>query len=154
MMARLRFRACRWPTWPRCSEGPDHLVLAAPDTPETHHVIGPATISQLKRGVHLVNIARGGLIDQDALRAALDDGRVARATLDVCDPEPLPAGHWLYTHPKVRLTGHLSWSSPRGSSRWSARSWTTSAASCGASLWRVWSIAPSATDRAAGEGQP
>ena len=47
----------------------DHLVLTAPDTAETHHVIGPGTVGQLKRGVHLVNIARGGLIDQDALRA-------------------------------------------------------------------------------------
>ncbi len=92
----------------------DHLVLAAPDTAETHHLIGPATVGLLKRGVHLVNIARGGLIDQDALRVALDDGRVARATLDVCEPEPLPEGHWLYTHPAVRLTGHISWSSPRG----------------------------------------
>ena len=64
--------------------------------------------------MHLVNIARGGLVDQDALRVALDDGRVARATLDVCEPEPLPEGHWLYTHPMVRLTGHVSWSSPRG----------------------------------------
>jgi phosphoglycerate dehydrogenase-like enzyme len=92
----------------------DHLVLAAPATPETHHLIGRDTTSRLKEGVHLVNIARGSLIDQDALRQALDDGLVARATLDVCDPEPLPEGHWLYTHPKVRLTGHNSWSSPEG----------------------------------------
>jgi phosphoglycerate dehydrogenase-like enzyme len=92
----------------------DHLVLAAPATPETHHLIGRDTTGHLKAGVHLVNIARGSLIDQDALRNALDDGRVARATLDVCDPEPLPEGHWLYTHPKVRLTGHISWSSPEG----------------------------------------
>jgi phosphoglycerate dehydrogenase-like enzyme len=94
--------------------GADHLVLAAPDTPETHQVIGPASLGLVKRGVHLINIARGGLVDQEALRVALDDGRVARATLDVCEPEPLPEGHWLYTHPQVRLTGHISWSSPRG----------------------------------------
>jgi phosphoglycerate dehydrogenase-like enzyme len=92
----------------------DHLVLAAPDTPETHHVIGPAGLAQVKKGVHLINVARGGLVDQEALRVALDDGRVARATLDVCEPEPLPEGHWLYTHPRVRLTGHISWSSPWG----------------------------------------
>ena len=55
---------------------------------------------------------RGTLIDQDALRVALDDDRVARASLDVVDPEPLPAGHWLYAHPKVRLSAHISWSSP------------------------------------------
>lgn len=94
--------------------GADHLVLAAPATPETVHVIGQRTAQLLKPGVHIVNIARGKLIDQEALRRALDDGRVARATLDVTDPEPLPADHWMHTHPRVRLTGHLSWSSPAG----------------------------------------
>ena len=92
----------------------DHLVLAAPATPETRHLIGAEALRLVKPGVHLVNIARGSLIDQEALRPALDDGRVARATLDVCDPEPLPPGHWMYHHPGVRLTGHLSWSSPAG----------------------------------------
>ena len=48
-----------------------------------------------------MNVARGALVDQEALRVALDDGRVACATLDTCDPEPLPAGHWLYAHPRV-----------------------------------------------------
>ena len=46
------------------------------------------------------------------MRAALDDGRVSTASLDVCDPEPLPAGHWMYEHPKVRLSPHISWSNP------------------------------------------
>jgi phosphoglycerate dehydrogenase-like enzyme len=92
----------------------DHLVVAAPATAETHHIIGTAALGSVKPGVHLVNIARGSLVDQEALRAALDDGRVARATLDVSDPEPLPTGHWLYHHPRVRLTGHISWSSPAG----------------------------------------
>mgnify|MGYP003344681756 CR=1 FL=1 len=59
-----------------------------------------------------MNIARGSLVDQDALRAALDDGRVARASLDVMTPEPLPADHWLYAHPSVRLTPHSSWANP------------------------------------------
>jgi phosphoglycerate dehydrogenase-like enzyme len=67
------------------------------------------TFALVKPGLHLVNIARGSLIDQDALRAALDDGRVARASLDVCVPEPLPSGHWLYSHEKVFLTPHASW---------------------------------------------
>jgi len=62
--------------------------------------------------VHLVNIARGALVDQDALRDALDDGRVAMATLDTVDPEPLPAGHWMYEHPKVRVSAHVSWYTP------------------------------------------
>jgi phosphoglycerate dehydrogenase-like enzyme len=63
-------------------------------------------------GVHLVNIARGGLVDQDALRVALDSGHIGRATLDVADPEPLPEGHWLYDDPRVRLSPHISWSMP------------------------------------------
>src|SRR5579871_505457 len=90
----------------------DHVAIAAPATPETYHLIDAAALSAMKQGVHIVNIARGTLIDQDALIAALDDGTVARASLDVVDPEPLPSGHPLYAHPKVRLTPHISWSSP------------------------------------------
>ena len=97
--------------------GADHLVVAAPYTSRTHHLLDAAAFSRTKEGVHLVNIARGGLIDQDALRAALDGGRVAMATLDTVDPEPLPAGHWLFGHPKVRLSPHVSWSSPEGGRR-------------------------------------
>jgi phosphoglycerate dehydrogenase-like enzyme len=90
----------------------DHLVVAAPATANTRHLLDAGAFAAVKPGVHVVNIARGSLIDQDALRVALDDDRVARASLDVCDPEPLPAGHWLYAHPKVRLSAHISWSSP------------------------------------------
>jgi phosphoglycerate dehydrogenase-like enzyme len=60
----------------------------------------------------VVNVARGELVDQAALREALDDGRISLASLDCVDPEPLPAGHWLYPHPKVRLSPHTSWSAP------------------------------------------
>jgi phosphoglycerate dehydrogenase-like enzyme len=87
----------------------DHLVLAAPGTHRTRHLVDAAALEAVKPGVHLVNIARGSLVDQDALRVALDDGRVAMATLDTVDPEPLPAGHWMYEHPKVRLSAHVSW---------------------------------------------
>lgn len=90
----------------------DHLVLALPATAETRHVIDRRALACVKRGVHLVNVARGTLVDQDALREALDDGRVGRASLDTCDPEPLPEGHWLYGHPGVRLSPHVSWSMP------------------------------------------
>jgi phosphoglycerate dehydrogenase-like enzyme len=95
----------------------DHLVLAAPATHRTRRLINAETLEVVKPGVHLVNIARGALVDQDALRAALDDGRVAMATLDTVEPEPLPAGHWLYSHPKVRLSAHVSWASPAGMAR-------------------------------------
>jgi len=90
----------------------DHVVLAAPATEETHHLMDAAAFAVLKPGAHLVNIARGSLVDQEALRGALDDGRVGRASLDTVEPEPLPAGHWLYTHPSVRLSPHISWSAP------------------------------------------
>jgi phosphoglycerate dehydrogenase-like enzyme len=90
----------------------DHVVVAAPATPDTFHLLDAAAFGAVKPGAHLVNVARGTLIDQDALLAALDDGRVAVASLDVVDPEPLPAGHPLYSHPRVRLSPHISWSSP------------------------------------------
>jgi phosphoglycerate dehydrogenase-like enzyme len=93
-------------------EGADHVVVAAPATPQTHHLIDKEALAAMKDGVHIVNIARGSLIDQDALVEALDAGKVARASLDVVDPEPLPAGHPLYTHPGVRLSPHISWSGP------------------------------------------
>lgn len=95
----------------------DHLVLAAPGTADTHHLLDAAAFDLVKPGVHLVNIARGSLVDQDALRAALDDGRVARASLDTVVPEPLLAGHWLYEHPSVRLSAHVSWASPKAFDR-------------------------------------
>lgn len=93
--------------------GAAHVVLAAPATANTRHLIDAAAFARMTPGVHLVNIARGALVDQDALRGALDDGVVAMATLDTVDPEPLPAGHWLYTHPKVRVTAHISWYTPQ-----------------------------------------
>jgi phosphoglycerate dehydrogenase-like enzyme len=72
----------------------------------------------MKPGVHLVNIARGSIIDQDALHDALDTRvgetwQVGMASLDVTTPEPLPAGHWLFSHPRVRLSPHVSWIMPR-----------------------------------------
>jgi phosphoglycerate dehydrogenase-like enzyme len=93
-------------------DGADHLVLAAPATPRTHQIVNARLFERVKPGLHLVNIARGELVDQDALRDALDRGIVGAATLDAVTPEPLTAGHWLYSHPKVRLTHHISWSWP------------------------------------------
>jgi phosphoglycerate dehydrogenase-like enzyme len=90
----------------------DHVVIAAPATVDTYHLLDTPAFAALKPGAHLVNVARGSLVDQDALRVALDDGRVAGASLDTVDPEPLPEGHWLYTHSSVRLSPHISWSSP------------------------------------------
>lgn len=92
--------------------GAAHVVLAAPATARTRHLIDADAFAKMTPGVHLVNIARGALVDQDALRVALDRGPLAMATLDTVDPEPLPAGHWLYAHPKVRMTAHISWYTP------------------------------------------
>jgi phosphoglycerate dehydrogenase-like enzyme len=95
----------------------DHVVLAAASTAATARLIDARALTHVKPGVHLVNVSRGALVDHDALRVALEDGRVATASLDVVDPEPLPSGHWLYTHPRVRLTAHISWCRPRGVER-------------------------------------
>ena len=91
----------------------DHLVLVAPGTAETKNMIDATALAQAKPGLHIVNLARGSLIDQDALRVALDDGRVAWASLDVTEPEPLPEGHWMYRHAKVWLTPHTCAISPQ-----------------------------------------
>ena len=86
----------------------DHIVISVPATLETRHLFGPKLLAQAKPGAHLINIARGSVVDQAALLAALDAGQLAFATLDVTDPEPLPEGHALYTHPQVRITPHIS----------------------------------------------
>lgn len=90
----------------------DHLVLAAPATQRTRHLIGRAALARVRHGVHLVNVARGSIVDSEALLEALNDGRVARASLDVTDPEPLPVGDPLWTHPSVRISPHLSFMRP------------------------------------------
>jgi phosphoglycerate dehydrogenase-like enzyme len=95
----------------------DHIVVAAPATAETARLIDDNALAEVKPGAHFVNVSRGSLVDQEALLRALDDGRIAVASLDVVEPEPLPAGHPLYPHPKVRLSPHISWSSPKTVSR-------------------------------------
>jgi phosphoglycerate dehydrogenase-like enzyme len=89
----------------------DHLVLAAPITPATQHLLNGDRLARLKSDAHIINVGRGGLIDQEALLAQLDQGRLW-ASLDVTDPEPLPPGHRLIGHPRVKVTPHISWSNP------------------------------------------
>jgi phosphoglycerate dehydrogenase-like enzyme len=86
----------------------DHLVLALPATDASRSLIDAALLAHAKPTAHLINVARGSVLDQDALLAALDGGRFGFATLDVTEPEPLPADHPLWTHPLVRLTPHIS----------------------------------------------
>lgn len=88
----------------------DHLVIAAPIGETTRGLLGTALLGTMKTDAHIINVARGAIIDTDALKAQFDAGRLW-ASLDVTDPEPLPAGHWLFGHPRARVTPHLSWSS-------------------------------------------
>ena len=85
----------------------DHLVLALPYTAQAHHAIGVAELARMKPTATLVNIARGGIIDDAALAAALNEGRIAAAGLDVYEGEPVvhPA---LLQAPNVALTPHIA----------------------------------------------
>ena len=86
----------------------DWVIIAVPATPETTGLIGAAEIAAMAPQCMIVNVARGSVIDQDALIAALQAGRIAGAFLDVCTPEPLPAGHPLWQVPNAHVTMHLS----------------------------------------------
>jgi phosphoglycerate dehydrogenase-like enzyme len=86
----------------------DHLVLSIPATDATRKLIDADLLAHARPTAHIINIARGSVLDQDALILALDAGRLGFATLDVTDPEPLPADHPLWRHPLVRLTPHVS----------------------------------------------
>jgi phosphoglycerate dehydrogenase-like enzyme len=86
----------------------DALVLAAPETPETRGVLGAAELARMKPGALLVNVARGRLVDEEALVRALREGRLRGAGLDVFAEEPLRSSHPLWTFPNVLLTPHVS----------------------------------------------
>ena len=86
----------------------DWLVIALPSTSETEQLIGKHEFDAMKTGALLCNIARGDILDQDALIAALKGGRLAGAYLDVTDPEPLPADHPLWNAPNTLHSMHLS----------------------------------------------
>ena len=84
----------------------DVVVLIAPHTPQTERMIGARELALLPDDALLVNVARGKLVDTDALVAELSTGRI-RAALDVTDPEPLPAGHPLWQQPGVLISPHV-----------------------------------------------
>ena len=86
----------------------EYIVLCAPLTPETAGMIGARELVLLGAGGVLVNVARGGLVDTGALVAALREGRLRGACLEVTDPEPLPEGHPLWSEPRALITPHVS----------------------------------------------
>jgi D-2-hydroxyacid dehydrogenase (NADP+) len=86
----------------------DYVVIAAPETPETKHLIGAKQIAVMKRGARLINVARGSLLDESALISALDSGALGGAALDVAGTEPLPPESRLWRAPNLFITPHTS----------------------------------------------
>lgn len=86
----------------------DVVVLACALNEQTRHLANDAFFEKLKKGAILVNIARGALINSDALKRGLDRDQPRQAVLDVFEQEPLPRDNWMWTHPKVRVSAHTS----------------------------------------------
>ncbi len=95
--------------WRPCLGNTDWLILACPLTSETRHLIGAAALAELKPGAWVVNVARGGVLDQRALADALDAGGPGGAVLDAFDTEPLPPGSPLWGRPNVVVLPHDAW---------------------------------------------
>lgn len=86
----------------------DVIVLACALTEETRNLANESFFSALKPGSILINIGRGGLVDEAALRAGLEQDRPAHAVLDVFQTEPLPVESWIWNHPRIRVSAHTS----------------------------------------------
>lgn len=82
----------------------DFLILVVPHSPETENLVDARVLAAMKPSAYLVNVARGGVLDEDALLAALREKRIAGAALDVFRQQPLPAGHALWREPRVVVT--------------------------------------------------
>jgi glyoxylate reductase len=88
-------------------ERADAVSLHVPLTPDTRHLIDDEALARMKPTAVLVNTARGGVVDQEALARALHEGGIAGAALDVTDPEPLPADHPLLDAPNLLVLPHI-----------------------------------------------
>jgi len=86
----------------------DIVALTCPLTPETENLIDAKALSLMKPSAHLINVARGKVVDEDALIAALSEGRIAAAGIDVTREEPLPESSPLWAMPNVLLTPHTA----------------------------------------------
>ena len=120
----LNFPVSGWSRGPKqidgltCHHGPDGLkpalqnaeilILLLPDTPETEHVINAHTLAQMPRGSTIINPGRGPLIEDTALLAALKEGHISAACLDVFRVEPLPQDHPYWHLPNVTVTPHIA----------------------------------------------
>lgn len=93
---------------PRTLPTADVVVLACALTGETRDIANAAFFAAMKPGSILINIGRGGLLDEAALKAALGEGKPAWAVLDVFRTEPLPPESWIWDHPQIRVTPHAS----------------------------------------------
>ena len=118
------FKCAGWSRTPRTIEGVDCfageaslpaflsrldiLICLLPLTHETRGILDRRVFDAMPQGAALVSVGRGGQLVQDDLLRALDSGRLSAAILDVTDPEPLPAGHPLWTHPRVAITPHIA----------------------------------------------
>lgn len=85
----------------------DVFIIALPSTPETENLVGADVLSRLE-GALLINVGRGSTLDPDGLKAALAEGHVSHAVLDVVEREPLPASDWRWQHDGVTVTPHVS----------------------------------------------
>ncbi|WP_051389228.1 C-terminal binding protein [Arthrobacter sp. 35W] len=83
------------------------LSLHVPLSEDTHHLINAETLASMRPGSYLVNVSRGQLVDNEALREAIDSGHLRGAALDVLDVEPAPADHPLMGHPRILVTPHV-----------------------------------------------
>src|SRR6185436_18930822 len=98
-----------------------HVVIAAPATDGTRHLVGAEELAAMREDAWLINVARGSLVDTDALVEALRSGSIAGAALDVTDPEQLPAGHPLWELGNVLITPHVATPPETEKSAFSAR---------------------------------
>jgi glyoxylate/hydroxypyruvate reductase A len=92
----------------------DILVCLLPLTPETRGLLNETALARMKPNASLINFARGAIVDDEALRQALDSGRIGHAVLDVFAVEPLPEDRWQWMHPGVTVLPHISGPTDRG----------------------------------------
>jgi phosphoglycerate dehydrogenase-like enzyme len=95
----------------------DVVVICLPLTKATHHLFTRDLFRRMRRHAILINVTRGAIVYGEDLLAALEQGLIGAAGLDVTDPEPLPAGHPLWNHPKAIVTPHTAGGSPRRAGR-------------------------------------